>query len=101
MKIFKKYTAIRKKIAKEELKKKKYEEEKINTELLMLDKELKQTKNKARESSILLRFLNESISRKEKQLECPVCFEVAQAPIFMCSESHLICCECQPGHPYI
>ena len=34
---------------------------------------------------------------KEKQLECPVGFEVAQPPIFMCSESHLICCECQPN----
>ena len=85
-----------KKLLEEEMKKIRYEEEKINTELLKLDKELKQTKNKARESSPLLRFLNESITRKEKELECPVCFEVAQQPIFKRSESHLICCDCQP-----
>ena len=44
----------------------KYEEEKINTKLLKLDKELKQAKNKVPGSSVPLRFLNESFCRKQK-----------------------------------
>ena len=44
----------------------------------------------------LLSFLNESIAKKEKLLECPVCLEVASPPIFMCPESHLICSGCRP-----
>ena len=40
---------------------------KISTELGKLDKELEQAKNKApvSDSSVLLRFLNESIAKKE------------------------------------
>eukprot|EP00092_Neocalanus_flemingeri_P020534 GFUD01022247.1.p1 GENE.GFUD01022247.1~~GFUD01022247.1.p1 ORF type:complete len:742 (-),score=173.54 GFUD01022247.1:248-2473(-) len=44
----------------------------------------------------LLDFIDKEISEKEKELECPVCFEVAVAPIFMCSELHLICTNCRP-----
>lgn len=44
----------------------------------------------------LLDFIDNQISEKEKELECPVCFEVACAPIFMCSEMHLICSNCRP-----
>ena len=36
------------------------------------------------------------ISEKEKELECPVCLDVAASPILMCSEQHLICSICRP-----
>ena len=41
-------------------------------------------------------FLAQSIKEKEVDLECPVCFETASIPIFMCSEMHLICNRCRP-----
>ena len=44
----------------------------------------------------LLEFINTKIEAKEKELECPVCFEVASAPIYMCDELHLICSSCRP-----
>eukprot|EP00090_Calanus_glacialis_P045989 TRINITY_DN8811_c0_g1_i1.p2 TRINITY_DN8811_c0_g1~~TRINITY_DN8811_c0_g1_i1.p2 ORF type:complete len:213 (-),score=73.33 TRINITY_DN8811_c0_g1_i1:86-724(-) len=44
----------------------------------------------------LLDFIDNQISEKEKELECPVCLEVAGAPIFMCSDLHLICSNCRP-----
>ena len=42
------------------------------------------------EQSELLNYLQESLKDKEKELECPVCLETAEVPIFMCSEMHLI-----------
>jgi len=42
----------------------------------------------------LLEFIKDQISEKEKELECPVCLDVARAPIFMCREQHLICSTC-------
>merc|ERR1712179_447701 len=44
----------------------------------------------------LLEFIANQIIEKEKELECPVCLEVACSPIFMCSEQHLICSTCRP-----
>ena len=44
----------------------------------------------------LLEFIDNQIIEKEKELECPVCLEVACSPIFMCSEQHLICSTCRP-----
>jgi len=41
-------------------------------------------------------YIDNKIKAKEKELECPVCFEVASAPIFMCSDLHLICSDCKP-----
>ena len=38
----------------------------------------------------LVEFVMRSISEKEADLECPVCLETAEAPIFMCQEMHLI-----------
>ena len=35
-------------------------------------------------------FLTKSIKEKESDLECPVCFETAEVPIYMCPEMHLI-----------
>ena len=39
--------------------------------------------------------MEKSINDKEKDLECPVCLEIAQAPIFMCEEQHVICSGCR------
>ena len=35
-------------------------------------------------------FLIKSIKEKEANLECPVCLVTAEAPIYMCPESHMI-----------
>ena len=32
-----------------------------------------------------------------RELECPVCFNVAKPPIYQCEEGHLICCQCKPN----
>ena len=44
----------------------------------------------------LFEFIQTQIIEKEKELECPVCLDVASSPIFMCSEQHLICSTCRP-----
>jgi len=47
-------------------------------------------------TSRVTEFLVQSIKEKEADLECPVCFESADVPIFMCAEMHLICNRCRP-----
>ena len=37
----------------------------------------------------------DSIDRKAASLECPVCLEEAAAPIYGCSEFHLVCRGCR------
>jgi len=44
----------------------------------------------------LLEFIEDQVSEKERELECPVCLDVACSPIFMCSDQHLICSKCRP-----
>ena len=42
----------------------------------------------------LRRFIvkkEKDISKKEEELDCPVCLETARLPIYMCSEQHIIC----------
>jgi len=43
----------------------------------------------------MVQFLEESIKKKEENLECPVCLEAATEPIFGCKEFHLICSSCK------
>jgi len=43
----------------------------------------------------MVTFLKTIIEEKERSLECPVCYETAKIPIYMCSESHLICFTCK------
>ena len=39
--------------------------------------------------------LSKRIQEKEAELECPVCFEICQSPIYSCGrEDHLICSSC-------
>ena len=61
------------------------------------------SKRKTNLNMQLLEYIDNKIAAKEKELECPVCLEVASAPIFMCSDLHLICCDCRPkvtSHPF-
>ena len=44
----------------------------------------------------LLEYIDKKIEAKEEELECPVCFERASAPIYMCSEEHIVCSTCRP-----
>ena len=39
-------------------------------------------------------LLEEQIKKKESDLECPVCLETAQIPIYMCQQQHIICQHC-------
>ena len=49
-----------------------------------------------RASPSFLTFLERQIEDVERELECPVCFEIAsEAPIFRCEEDHLICSKCR------
>ena len=43
-----------------------------------------------------LESISLKISSKEVELECPVCLELASAPIYMCMEQHLVCRGCRP-----
>ena len=40
--------------------------------------------------------IDRQIEAKEKELECPICFDVASPPIFRCDELHIICFDCRP-----
>ena len=53
-------------------------------------------KAEAKASLPPLDYINNKIKVKEKELECPVCFETSSVPIFMCQEFHLICSSCRP-----
>ena len=43
-----------------------------------------------------LESISLKISSKEVELECPVCLELASAPIYMCLDQHLVCSGCRP-----
>ena len=49
----------------------------------------------------LLEYIDGKIEAKEKELECPVCFEVASVPIFCCDDQHIICSDCRPKVIYL
>ena len=44
----------------------------------------------------LINYISQKILAKEQEVECPVCMELASAPIFMCQEQHLVCSSCRP-----
>ena len=56
-------------------------------------KEVKIAKNPYQQ---LFDSIDKKIGVKERELECPVCLDIASVPIFMCDESHLICSSCYP-----
>ena len=55
-----------------------------------------QTNDSQRLKEMFERTIKESIREKESSLECPVCFEIADIPIFRCTKEHLICPKCRP-----
>ena len=76
-------------------------ERKLNDAEISIRNLLKVTNNNAMQlpaepSKDLLDFIGHEISEKERELECPVCLDVAASPILMCSEQHLICGSCRP-----
>ena len=40
--------------------------------------------------------IKRKIADKEKELECPICLEVAFVPIYCCEAQHVICSLCRP-----
>ena len=60
------------------------------------DKVLSEVKTIKTQDLQLLEYIDHKIEVKEKELECPVCLEVASAPIFTCDDLHLICSSCRP-----
>ena len=43
-----------------------------------------------------LNSVERKIADKEKELECPICLEVAFVPIYCCEAQHVICSLCRP-----
>ena len=73
------------------------EEEELQLALAISQIEAEEnTVKTVKENQKLIDFIAKSIEKKEAELECPVCFEIAEAPIFMCQQQHLICSSCQP-----
>ena len=52
-------------------------------------------KEKLRDRKEVGNFLRCFIQQKESELQCPVCYEVADVPIYRCSKEHLICYSCR------
>ena len=44
----------------------------------------------------MLQHFDNLIESMKEKLECPICFDLASAPIFCCLEQHLICSDCLP-----
>ena len=51
--------------------------------IALKENEIKLIKSE-KKTSLMVEFLSKSIQEKEVSLECPVCLEVAQAPIYTC-----------------
>ena len=90
-----------------ELKMAKEKEKNIKKEILDLESKLQETNMRIESlpktnqpfydpNEEFLKFIDKQINEKEKELECPVCLDIACSPIFMCSEQHLICSTCRP-----
>ena len=45
----------------------------------------------------MVEFLKQAVEKKEEDLTCPICLEIAKPPIFMCLNSHIICTACAPS----
>ena len=41
--------------------------------------------------------LNRSINELEEELECVVCLNTVESPLYCCQNQHLVCSSCRPG----
>ena len=66
--------------------------EKVQKELGNIRKELDLTEGRVEVNNDLEKFMTRQIKDLEEELVCPVCLEVTtKAPIYKCSDDHLIC----------
>merc|ERR1719222_1542130 len=66
-------------------------------ELKVVRQELKLVEERGEEKSELEKFIERQMEELRKELECPVCLEVAtKAPIYKCTDDHIICRQCRP-----
>ena len=73
--------------------------DKVQAKLKNVRQELDLAEGRASRNSDLENFLTRQIEELRMELECPVCLEVAtKAPIFKCSEDHLVCRYCRDAH---
>ena len=65
----------------------------------LLEKQLDALRNEPvnTDNDEFLDFLISSVEEKKKALECPVCLETAQIPIYTCQNFHLVCTVCLPN----
>ena len=66
--------------------------EKVQKELGNIRKELDLAEGRVEVNNDLEKFMTRQIKDLEEELVCPVCVEVTtKAPIYKCSDDHLIC----------
>jgi len=70
---------------------------KVQENLKNVRQELDLAEGRPSKKTDLENFIARQIEELRLELECPVCLEVTtKAPIFKCSEDHLVCRECRP-----
>jgi len=80
-----------------DIKQQREELEQVQEELENVRKELDLAEGRPQGNNDLEKFMVRQIEELEEELVCPVCLEVTTtAPIYKCSDDHLICRECRP-----
>ena len=69
--------------------------EEVENNVKKLDEQIAGLPSSPGYSQDVLSLLNVQIAAKRKELECPVCFEECQPPIYTCSAQHLVCADCR------
>ena len=73
--------------------------DKVQENLKNVRQKLDLAEGRTNRNSDLENFMARQIEELRMELECPVCLEVAtKAPIFKCSEEHLVCRYCGNAH---
>jgi len=87
--------ATRKRTAKKE------ELDSIQAKIAKMDEEIKEVctvdvESHEKQNLSFRKFLKETISKKESDLKCPVCYQVSPPPLYKCLKEHLVCSQCFP-----
>jgi len=64
---------------------------------IQIEKEQGDLPKKQKVNEGLVEYISNTIEDKKKDLDCPVCFETAETPIYQCTGGHLICKKCLPS----